>query len=196
MDESIKLYNEYINAKYNYINHLKNQLTHQFILETKDLVWDETHWAIGTFLKSKNPSDYKNSNSDNTELKTLYKKLSMICHPDKCSESWATKIFVLVNELYTNSNIAKLKELLNIYENQGSFAAYIDSEDILIDKETQIKCWESQLWYVWLSPVADTNLRNLLKDILITPEEYNKRLKIQNDKLEQEINDLRLNLNR
>lgn len=180
----IELYQKFINAKYDYISYIRQKQLPKFLEEVKDYVWYKDHWAYGVWhpdspagiiddeLDCKAGSD--NANSD---LKQLYYKLSKITHPDKCVELWAQQIFVIINEAYNKNNYEKLKEISDHWDKHNTFEFYLDD----ISKVEVIKSWTSECWYDWFN-----NPDSLLKQVLISPQEYEKHLQKECDRLKEE----------
>ncbi|AGF85003.1 superfamily protein [Moumouvirus goulette] len=189
MSELEILYQNYIKAKYEYLKKFSEKAIPQFISETKDYVWDKDHHLY----------NYINNipiHKPDENIKNLYKKLAILFHPDKCNESWSCEIFQLVNESYLKNDFNKLNELDEFYNKHKTFDNYF-SDDNSLDLLKQIKKMESEVWYIWTSPDADVNYRNILKGIFVPVKEYeircqerynilieeNIKLKKQNDEL-------------
>nr|AEX62414.1 hypothetical protein mv_R209 [Moumouvirus Monve] len=173
------LYQNYIKAKYEYLKKFSEKAIPQFISETKDYVWDKDHHLYTCI----NNTSIHNPDRD---TKNLYKKLAILCHPDKCKESWSSKIFQLINESYLKNDFNKLNELNIYYDENKTFNNYFNDYNGELDLLKQIKKIESEVWYIWTSPEADINYRNILKDILIPMKEYEKRCQERLTKLQEE----------
>ncbi|AVL95106.1 hypothetical protein ma719 [Moumouvirus australiensis] len=184
MSELEILYQNYLKAKYEYLKKFSEKSIPQFISETKNYVWDKDHpfYECIKFSPIQEP---------NKNVKKLYKKLSLLCHPDKCTESWSNLIFQIVNESYLKNDLDKLNELDKYYEEHKTFDDYLHGSNEL-NLSDQIKKIESEVWYIWTSPEADISCRNFLKDIFIPAEEYEKRCTERLLKLRKENNELKI----
>lgn len=75
------------------------------------------------------------SQDEERELKKLYRKASMLTHPDIVADEFkeeATKIFIALNSAYKRKDLAKVREILEGLESEGAFAYASDTID---DKE-------------------------------------------------------------
>ncbi|SNW62963.1 Chaperone protein DnaJ/HSP40 with basic leucine Zipper domain [Orpheovirus IHUMI-LCC2] len=190
-DEERQLYDNYINAKYEYISKIRDRKISEICIEYKDYVWDKDHWGYN-LLFSKNCND----NNRCKDIKKIYNKLVLLCHPDKCNEEYATTIFKLVHELYINNNLDRMLELYKYYKSHNSFKHYIIENNIT--KEEQINKWENEIWYIWY--YGKDNIKELLKLIFIPHKEYEMRiterlqeidrLKKENEMLQEKIDAL------
>lgn len=89
--EELKLYNNMIEAEFKYLSYLRSKLHPKFQQETKNYVWDTMHYAYKSIRENIEIND---------DIKSLYKSLCLICHPDKCKKSWSKAMFNLVTEAY------------------------------------------------------------------------------------------------
>uniref|UniRef100_A0A6G6ACZ8 J domain-containing protein n=1 Tax=Borely moumouvirus TaxID=2712067 RepID=A0A6G6ACZ8_9VIRU len=189
MSDLETLYQNYLKAKYEYLKKFSEKSIPQFISETKNYVWDKDH-SLYECIK------FSPIQKPNKNVKKLYKKLSLLCHPDKCTKFWSSEIFQIVNESYLKNDLNKLNELDKYYREHKTFNNYLHGINRL-NLSDQIKKIESEVWYIWTSPEADINYRNILKDIFIPVEEYEKRcverllkLRKENDELKIQYNEL------
>lgn len=113
-EEKIAYYNS-IKAQEEYLRILKKRLTKIFEEESDGYVFDTRHSAYRCYFTvtiSKNKCK---------KCKKLFKTLSLMIHPDKCSKDWATRVFSLVNDFYQTNNLEKLKLIRDHYVKYGDF---------------------------------------------------------------------------
>ena len=159
-----QLYNQHINAKYSYLQYLRETYLPKVAEETQGYVVDTQHWAYPYLFPSK-------SRSSNDQCKALYKKLALLIHPDKCKDSFAHEIFTLITEDYNCDDLDKLHDLDIFYQDHGSFEFYLKQRLPEKTKEEQIKQWECEVWFQWQQQDS------LIRKILISPEELQQREK-------------------
>ncbi len=183
------LYSKMINAEYEYYQYLREKELPIFKENTKNYMFNETHYMYKYYFPQ------KNINTDNIEVaestdnqkdshqKELYHKLCLICHPDKCKESWAENIFKLVQESYESNKMIILEKIYDYYIDNGTLENF---DSTVTEKEKFINCCKHELWYLWI-----TN-DQMLKEILIPVEKYkeilkekNKELRAENEKLKK-----------
>jgi len=171
-----KLYDAKIKAEYEYVKYLESKKKAQFHEETKDHVYNTEHWyykmIISKQLANNNQTEIASvtkADVDN-DCKALYKKLSIICHPDKCHEEWATKMSSIINKAYEENDKIKLDELNTYFETHSTFADY----DV-IDYVKEINSMKSQYWYQWYYD------NHIIKDLYVSPSDLEKiKLEEQN----------------
>lgn len=114
------------------------------------------------------------SENDNQELKKVYKKAALLCHPDKVDESMKTEaeeIFKRLNTAYKNNDIEEVTRIFSnlssnnflirekSYDSKSSLKKEIERLVYLID---QIKFEIEKIWltqhYILLDKVHDWNL--------------------------------------
>lgn len=182
----IELQEKFINAQYDYINYLRKKQLSKFLEEVRDYVWDDNHWAY----KIWHPSDSiitinaDLDGQDGQDIKQLYYKLTKITHPDKCDELWSAYMFIIINEAYNKNNYKKLKEISNYWDEHNTFEFYINNTP----KKDIIHLWINEAWYDWFN-----NPDSLLREVLISPQEYEKRcekLREENRRLKKMHDDL------
>ena len=176
MDEiEHNLYAKMIDSEYEYFEYLRKIKLKSFDEETKEYVWDKQHtyykymFPDGTIGVTENKNDYECSKK--SENNQLYKKLSLICHPDKCPENWSLKMFVIVNDANINNDTKLLEEIQSYWEKYKSFDKYDNKTS---NKKKQIDKWKLEFWYLW--SLNDP----ILKEIFVNPIEYEKRLIFEN----------------
>lgn len=190
-----ELQSKLIDAKYNYMKYLREKQMPKFNEQTRDYVWDENHWYYKYIFPTKqninsNEDDsinyMQNENNDNDDKtndvlqKKLYIKLSLLCHPDKCNEKWSNDIFRIINDANKKNNVTVLQNIMNYYKKNNSLEGYCDE---YIDKESIIIKWQNELWFRWFNG-------SMIKDVLITQDEFISRVKKLNEALEIEKNNL------
>lgn len=185
-----ELYNNLINAEYEYMKFLYNKMFPKFVEETQDHVFDETHWAYKCFFPDKDEDKNKNEDDNNVKLKMLYKKLVLAVHPDKCKESWSQELFIIINTAFENKDIKLLTKINEYYEN-NNLADFVKTEITFIDKKEQILKWKISCWYLWFYVPSSS-----IKDILIPKNKYSERLLDMNEKLKKENEELKSFLER
>ena len=183
------LHSKMVDAEYEYIFYLREKYIPIILVETQDYIWDQKHWYYKYLFphqETTTQSDLSHEDSSHEDCdlghraprdlnqmppslqKLLYRKLSFICHPDKCLESWAKKIFQIINGANSTNNLELLKKINTHWETYKSFETFCESE---LDKQEIIKKWKSEIWYHWLnSPI--------IKEVWISQEEYNTRQNI------------------
>lgn len=62
--------------------------------------------------------------------KDLYKKIALICHPDKCKDAWASEMFRTVHDAYTNGDIETLEKMNAHWEKYKTFDNYSEISSI------------------------------------------------------------------
>ena len=187
-------------SEYNYLAYLRQKKRPQFAEETKNYVWKKTDFYYKLFFPDK--KDLENSHvgdigstndvSDvSDDMKNLYKKLVLICHPDKCQHDWAQKVFVMAGDAYKKNDSKTLEKLVSYWEEFKTFDNYLDMS---IDKETEIKRWKSELWYQWY---YDESMGKMLRRIFCDPKKILagelkelEDLKKTKNELEKELNKL------
>ncbi len=178
--EELNLHSKLVEAEYEYMNYLRDKKLPEFTKETQNYVWDKTHWYYKYIFPEKNDNcDLNdccdsndccgsNQNNDAKLQKKLYKKLTLICHPDKCEKSWAIDVFKLINEANQCNDLDLLKKLNNHWDTYKNFENYQ-----IIEKEIFIKKCKLELWYLWSHPGY-----SCLKEMFFDIQQYNKLQKI------------------
>lgn len=193
--EEKELYKKYIDAEYNYMNFLRNYQIKKFEEETKHYIYDEHHEMykyIKPYIQSDIQSDIKldmninfpNKNPDK-KYKKIYTKLSLICHPDKCSDKLSNSIFLILNEAWNEKKYEILDELNDYLLINKTFLNY-DHENTINQKKKKINQWKSELWYVWYN-----NKDCIYRDIFVSQETYIQRNLERYDNLKKENADLK-----
>lgn len=190
MDETeSELYTQMINGEYAYMEYLRKIKIKAFDEETKGYVLDKDHMYYKFYFGSKKITndeiEIKVELQDEIYQSQLYRKLSLICHPDKCSEKWCHEIFQLVNEANTNNNVKILEELDSHYEKHKSFDKYNSNN---LSKIKQINQWKRELWYLWIHDPY-------IKEIFIDTAKCEERLKNSMENLSTKNNELRKKYN-
>jgi hypothetical protein len=183
----LDLYNKKIDAEHDYINYLRENKLETFKSDTKDYVWDKYHWYY-KYIFPEEDSDIFNiyeSDKKQTDVASNYfKKLSVICHPDKCAENWAHQIFIKATNAYKNNDIKSLESMYLHWELYKSFNNYNSS---INDKTEDIKKWKSELWYLWYYG------EDIYKDVFIPPKimsERQNKLIQENEKMKDKLEQL------
>lgn len=168
MTEEMDLYKKMIDAQYEYFSHIEKSWGEKFVNETKDMMWDLTHWAYSMFFPSKLENEKKDENliTDET-LGSIYRKLSLLCHPDKCTDERASKTFAIISELYENRDFDSLKKIEMNTENVHN---YVEN----FHKTKFIERCMCMTWYAWY---ADKEKGKLLREILVDKKLGLERLK-------------------
>lgn len=181
--EELKLESELINAKYQYLKYLRQKRIPKFEAETKNYVWDDTHWCYKYFFPEQkivdNELDCKIELSQNectSAQKKLYSKLCLICHPYNCDKSWANVMIQIINEANKKNDLHALQKIYCYYEKHKSFDAFNESDS---NKEASIKQWESELWYLWSRDPS-------IKEVFVPKEKYRANLEKQSKQLREE----------
>jgi hypothetical protein len=104
------------------------------------------------------------------ECKKIYKKLALICHPDKGTKS--EHIMKIINKAYEHNDIKILKKLDECWEKDNSFDNYKDDidEHKELTKIDQINLWKRETWYLWYS--NDFILRQIFVPQNVLAERY------------------------
>lgn len=189
MNVANKLFVKTVEAQYDYFQCLEEIYSQRYIEETKDLVPDFTHWAYSTYFgkeKTKENEDEKKSEKSK-ELKDIYKALSLLCHPDKCTDERAAKTFATISNLYEQENI----ELLSILLQNADANRIHDIIDIVPKIQYNEKC-QRMFWYLWFIR-KDTVLRELFVDKNFLIKKTNI-LELENKLLREELENTKLKL--
>jgi hypothetical protein len=140
-------------------------------------------------------SKRENVNSDDKDdkdkdIKKIYNKLAILCHPDRCNEEWGNHIFLILNDAYNNKNLIILQNLERYWDENKTFENYdifknynkadkVEADeagetkkdkdiDIDIEKtQKEIEYMKSEMWYLWY--YSDNTV---LKNIFIPKEEF------------------------
>lgn len=195
-DDEIDLRERMINSTFKYYQSIRISWYKKFINETKHLILDDTNWFYKYITI---PSNHTHSD----DIRKLFHKLSILFHPDKCNEIWASNIFHLIKSYYENNDIESLLKVQKFHEEYMigkiwnlDFIANINDksesnesmesninnqyEDLNLDeKELQIEKWKCEVWYQYL--IGNKNI----KEMFVSPEVYEKN-KVA--KIEKEIN--------
>lgn len=143
------LYNKKIDAEYEYMKYMKHKKEREFIEQTINYTWDKNHHFYKLFFTD-SPSHDDCTSSDtsnvNNDAKILYRKLSVICHPDKCQEIWGENMFRTINNAHADNDLARLQRIDAYWEANHTFAQF---EDVCFDKEKEITMWKKQKWYLF-----------------------------------------------
>ena len=109
------------------------------------------------------------------QLKTIYRKASRLCHPDKLVEEAKAKgegIFKALNEAYRNQDLERLQGILHDLEVENTYlipaSERIEDRTILQQKivllqghivalETEIKCLQENEIYKRIQSITDMN---------------------------------------
>lgn len=183
-EEANKLFVKTVEAQYEYFQCLEKIYSQRYIQETKNLVPDFTHWAYSTYFgKKKEEDDNEKKSEKSKELKDIYKALSLLCHPDKCTDERAAKTFAAISNLYEQENIELLSILL---QNADKIHDIID---IVPKIEYNEKC-QRMFWYLWFIR-KDTVLRELLVNKKLLIEKTNL-LELENKILREELENTKL----
>jgi hypothetical protein len=184
----LELESQLINAQYQYLKYLRQKHIPKFMAETIDFVWDDTHWYYKYLFPTKK-SDIESSNdksfdnkSINPAQKKLYKKLCLICHPDKCDKSWASDMILIITTANQKNDLHTLQKIYDYYKINQSFDLFYES-DFDFNKKQLIKQWQSEYWYLWLTDP-------IIKEIFISQSKYETNLKKQNEQLQKEHSEL------
>jgi len=189
MDQTeINLYNKKVKSEYNYLKYLEQKKQKMFLEETKGYAWDTRHAEYKYYFSNQQTSDEEtcDETEDNheekvisEEVKALYKKLAAICHPDKCDQKWAHKMFLLVGNAYKNNEYNILDKIHKHWEIHKTFDNYNDTTEW----EKEIKAIKREVWYSWY--YGDNAIRALLRDIFVDKDVLDKRTKELVRKLEE-----------
>lgn len=176
-EEEQRLYAEIVEASYRYFSYIKPRWMEKAAQDTKDLVIDFDHVLSEIYFP--NPSKQKmpfleeyeteiSKKDDEEELCNIFRRLSLILHPDKCKDEYANDLFIRVRECFEKKDLQSLKK----FENKircGYTLQQLTIEKILNDKQRFVEECKKYLWYKWV--IGDT----IIRDILITREELEKR---------------------
>lgn len=186
MTEEMELYKKMIDAQYEYFSHIEKSWSEKFANETKDMMWDLTHWAYSIFFPSKSENEKKDENliTDET-LGSIYRKLSLLCHPDKCTDERASKTFAIISELYENRDFDSLKKIeANIPLTgsdgfAGSARREVNTENVhnYVENFHKTKFIERCMCMIWYAWYADKEKGKLLREILVDKKVGLERLK-------------------
>lgn len=175
-----ELYNNAVDAEFKYFDYIKNKLIEEFILETRDYVMDETHWAYKYFIEDQNLNNSDDiSETEIEKIKIIYKRLSLICHPDKCDEEWSEDIFKMLQKAYDEKNIKLLIEMDEYWTNNLTFTDFSKLKQIKTNEEL-VSEWKNTNWFQWHNPTS------LIRQVLIPKEIFNKKLQEEHDRLLKE----------
>lgn len=184
-----ELYERMIEAQYEYFRHIEPVWQSKFANETQHYVLDNTHWAYKYFRPEKTTemdpaTDQMDTKSGSKRLRWLYRKLSVLCHPDKWKHEIAQRVFDILTQAYANADEASLEQFWKQVPKDVSdstlerWAANV----ILFDKHNFIQKSMASTWYAW-----QTNPDALIRQVFIPVAEYEKRLREENARLAEEI---------
>jgi hypothetical protein len=167
-DDENALKEKMIMAEFDYYSKIRVSWSKKFLEETNKKVMDETHYLFKYlhFTPSTSPPDIQPINpEEETLLKKYYHELSLLTHPDKCTESWAGDMFVLVDKYYKEHKYQILKNMIDYYQKHTTFANFIPPDETesgsvsgsesgsnLVKKmEKDISRWKSEIWYLYFT---------------------------------------------
>lgn len=182
-----ELYDNMIDAEFKYYEYLQGKLAPQFLKETQGYVMDTSHWGYKHFKTGNtNDEDIKFlSKTDRDKLKSLYRQLSIICHPDKCKEDWAEETFKFLNKKFHNNDLISLQELNTHWVDHSTFKNFQFIIERNKSKVEIIDEWKRQIWFQWFIP------NSLIREVFIPKEKYIEKIKKECKDLEKENEDLR-----
>jgi hypothetical protein len=186
-----------MNSEYKYLRYMRNKKINQLAKDTHNYKWDETHFMYKYIFCNRTNDNEVNDNEVNDNevndnevndnevndniikddindscISKLYKKLALICHPDKCLEKWGDMIFIMINNAYKNKNIQCLETLNSHWEKYMSFDNYNN-----FDVKKELEKLKSEMWYKWY---YEDNY--ICKEMLIPEDKYNEKLREFNEK--------------
>lgn len=170
-------------AEYEYIKHIRSTKIQEFQNETKDLIINKYNMYYCCYF------GYQNSDiqiepiflRDDKSVSELYKRLALICHPDKCIHKWGEKIFKIINDAQSKNDIHTLENLWNYWEEHESFELYKPNNNK--NKKDELEFWKREFWYLWF-----ISNDQMFKKLFIDKETFIKieELSIENEKLKKE----------
>jgi hypothetical protein len=86
-------------------------------------------------IHTNNIDMHKDKDKD-INTKALYKKLSLICHPDKCKEQWSQKMFVLISNAYNKNDKILLQKIDSYWEKNKTLDGFDINEENNINTDT------------------------------------------------------------
>jgi hypothetical protein len=169
-----KLYHDYILAKHKYFMHIQPKYQkkyEEYIIKSEKIYVDDFENIVGDEIKINRLLKTK-------ELKKVYRKLSLIYHPDKSTNSDSLNDMQLLNQLYEKNDIDTLLYIENI-----SNGKRINLERIIEYKKYKddIIYMESTFYYLWNISGCDFSKR-------MTKNEYIEKLNKRKCEYEIEIN--------
>jgi hypothetical protein len=221
-NKKTKSYQNFISSEYNYLEYLRNKKIPQFQEETKNYVYDKEH-PYYKYMFGENINININIDSDTGEahyeelsesnksqkITELFRKLSLICHPDKCQDEWGKNMFIFIKKAYDENKIDILEKIMFYFEENKTLDGYqnnseVTNENKIITKEEQINIWKSEAWYNWyyvknsiikMVLVSENTLimRNIKRKQKL--EEENLKLREENAKMQEMLKTLQKYLN-
>lgn len=171
--EEQRLYRKHVRAEHAYLKCLRDRVRPEFAQHTAGKVLDIVTFPWLAMNEKQDPND---SHRD-----SLVRKLSLLCHPDKCEASDATDLFCLVQ----NADL----EILEAADKSSSPLDYLRGRmHPIVDQEKEIQLWKAQVWYQWFRAPS------MVDGWFITPQDLRDKLQRDNSRLEQENEQLRQEL--
>lgn len=188
-------------SQYRYLKFVEGPWSAQFHADIQGLVFDKTHWDYSHYqsmdprrhvdlLTGEPCSDLIPENTDqpSVEAKYLFKKVALLCHPDKAANrpsDETSRDFCLVSDMHRRNDVEGLKRALAYARShEGTLIGFVDAEENRdVTPESSLPLLEmikytttamNQPWYAWHQDPDYT-----LREVLVTPEEALRRLSRQ-----------------
>lgn len=158
---------------------MKKKYEQKFNDDTKDLIIDTTHWLYNILYSVKsNPLEKDNPPpKDNPKNKKMFKKLSLIIHPDKCKKKWAIKMWHTLTNAYESDDFLFIQEIDVYWETHHNFTNFQSS----YDNTKTIKKLKASSWYQWHFNEFG------FREMFVSYQSAHDKLLAENEKLKQDI---------
>lgn len=180
-----------LEAEHTYVGHLRSKGLPRFLSETEGFVFDQGHPRYVYVAPATGGSGVGSqfcTEADRRCCHQLFRRLSLACHPDKCSSFRAAQVFAAIHATYKADNLEALRRLAaqldagcpmeawdlgvpasGSGEEHKTEAPHESGRDGSVDLAAELQRWKNEYWYLWQH--AEKNLFGaVLHEVFVAPE--------------------------